>query len=99
MVDYPSSCKHPRQQMISLRAGGGGNIKRYRHRIALCPDCGEFCVHGHQNGERFKVRFTLSIAEQVEAAGTWARFMDEQDEANKNGGGGRHQHRLPRLYG
>jgi hypothetical protein len=71
----PTDCKHDRTLFIQ---GGHGAPPAFREHVTLCADCGTFLANKEVEGKRINVRFQLVTEEQVEAAGQFARLLEEE---------------------
>jgi len=72
-------CKHRRTKLVcgSRWTGDGGSGS---YDVRLCLDCGRFFVHGWANEQYYAVDFNLQTAEEAEAAGLHAKYMDAKGE-------------------
>lgn len=57
--------------------------EHYRYRAEVCAGCGKFVVFGHKNGQHFKFSFDLPTDELVQAAGQYARYLQEAEAARQ----------------
>lgn len=55
----------------------GTDDNNHRYEVRLCRDCGKFECYGDKNGQRFDFSFELPTDELVEAAGQYAKLLEQ----------------------